>query len=787
MLTHGLQARLRASVAFISMFSLVASSFVMPVSALAANPILNPGFETAGPANWQQDSYKPNGVADHTATFSIVTGAAAHNGAGNSAQVVVSGYVAGDAKWIFDSIPVTAGQYYTFTDYYKADIGTEVDAYFTPSTPGTQVFQRVGIAGAASDWTPFSGTILAPVTGTMTVAHVIVGNGTLTTDDYSLELGTAPVFSQGRVTLSFDDGWKTYADYAFPILNTAGLKSTAYIITLGNSTASTDYMATSTLTSLQASGLVEIGAHTRNHLDLVNDAASSTMLAQYNYADAAALWQGEINSARTDLTSQGFVVDTMAYPYGQYDTNVKGLVASAGYVGARSVDDGFNFTNTDKYALKQKHITNTTVFDAPGTEDDPKGWIDTAISQKTWVIMMFHDVWPTLAQCVDREHPDIADLDCTDTATLQQIVDYLKTKETAAPGTAVTVREGIAAMTTPPADTTAPVITVPADMEVVATSSTSIGAVATFTVTATDTNPANPAVTCTPASGSTFALGSTTVTCTASDAATPANTSSANFVVHVTAPAAPNNAPVANAQSVSLDKNTSKAITLTGSDADASDVLVFATSTSPSDGALSGTGANLTYTPTADYVGSDSFDFTVGDGKATTTATVSVTVNDVTPAPQQNSNGSGGGSSGGGGGGGVVLGLIGQVTTNGGGLVLGASTQTLTDAQINAILDLLRSFNADQSVIDNVSKSLHGQATGGSSTGFKFTKTLQLGSTGNDVTELQKRLTLEGVYKGPVTGTFGPLTKAGVIAYQKKMGLEQVGIVGPKTREALNK
>jgi peptidoglycan/xylan/chitin deacetylase (PgdA/CDA1 family) len=167
---------------------------------------------------------------------------------------------------------------------------------------------------------------------------------------------------------------------------------------------------------------------------------------------------------------------------------------------------------------------------------------------------------------------------------------------------------------------------------------------------------------------------------------------------------------------------------------------------------------------------------------------------------QSNNNGGGGGCSGcgcggcgGGGGGGVIgggslsIGYVNSSSSGSGGLVLGASTQALTDQQINAILDLLRSFNADQSVIDSVNKALHGQSSTGSTSGFIFTLTLQTGSTGNEVTELQKRLTAEGVYTGPITGYFGALTKAGVIAYQKKNGIDQVGIVGPQTRAALNK
>jgi peptidoglycan hydrolase-like protein with peptidoglycan-binding domain len=77
-----------------------------------------------------------------------------------------------------------------------------------------------------------------------------------------------------------------------------------------------------------------------------------------------------------------------------------------------------------------------------------------------------------------------------------------------------------------------------------------------------------------------------------------------------------------------------------------------------------------------------------------------------------------------------------------------------------------------------------GQVLG--ATAFNFTKDLKLGSQGDDVTELQNRLTQEGVYSGPITGYFGPLTVAGVKAYQAKHGISQVGTVGPLTRAQLN-
>jgi streptogramin lyase len=79
------------------------------------------------------------------------------------------------------------------------------------------------------------------------------------------------------------------------------------------------------------------------------------------------------------------------------------------------------------------------------------------------------------------------------------------------------------------ADTTPPVITVPAPIIVNATSSS--GAVVTYAVSATDPDDTVASLSCVPASGSTFPIGTTTVNCSARD--TSGNTSSASFTVHV--------------------------------------------------------------------------------------------------------------------------------------------------------------------------------------------------------------------------------------------------------------
>ena len=97
--------------------------------------------------------------------------------------------------------------------------------------------------------------------------------------------------------------------------------------------------------------------------------------------------------------------------------------------------------------------------------------------------------------------------------------------------------------------------------------------------------------------------------------------------------------PTANSQSVATGFNTARAITLSGSDPDSPALtLTYTVTTAPARGTLSGTAPNLTYTPTANYQGSDSFTFTVSNGQKTSAAaTVSITVAAGTPTANSQS------------------------------------------------------------------------------------------------------------------------------------------------------
>ena len=122
--------------------------------------------------------------------------------------------------------------------------------------------------------------------------------------------------------------------------------------------------------------------------------------------------------------------------------------------------------------------------------------------------------------------------------------------------------------------------------------------------------------------------GPDSFTFTASDGSLTSNTATVSITVTPV-----NDTPVANSQSVSVNEDASVLITLTGSDID-NDPLTYIIVTPPTHGVLTGTGANITYTPTANYSGPDSFTFKVNDGTADSSpATVTITVNPLNDAP----------------------------------------------------------------------------------------------------------------------------------------------------------
>lgn len=132
-----------------------------------------------------------------------------------------------------------------------------------------------------------------------------------------------------------------------------------------------------------------------------------------------------------------------------------------------------------------------------------------------------------------------------------------------------------------------------------------------------------------------------------------------------------------------------------------------------------------------------------------------------------------------------------------------AQAAELTEAQIQAVIDLVSSFGADASVVKNVEASLKGKSSinvrnevktriaanaTSSADWLRLKAFLRSGSNGEDVRILQKLLATDpSLYpEGLVTGFFGPLTELAVKRLQAKLKIEQAGVVGPQTLARIN-
>lgn len=368
----------------------------------AGNLIKNRSLEEAAadgtPRFWSAGRWGSN-----SARFAYpVTG---HDG-GRAAAVHVSSRVSGDAKWYFDDVAVSGGQTLSVSDRYKANVPTYMTARYRMSD-GSHRYEDIARLPAASSWTATEHAFTVPAGAvSLTIFHLINQNGSLYVDDYRLVVSQdPPSSSSGFVTLSFDDGWRSIYNNALPILESAGMKSTQFIVTERFDFPA--FMNRQEVLDLHSRGH-EIGAHTHQHanLTLVNDA----------------LLIEEVERSRDILKNELGVgaVDSFAYPFGAYDARVTNVVKAAGYAAARTSDGGANDLDAaDPYALRRRPADNNSFSTI-------RGWIDDAASAGDWLILTMHHI------------DDSGSRYSTSPTVLSRVVSYLS--ESGIP--VVTMREG---------------------------------------------------------------------------------------------------------------------------------------------------------------------------------------------------------------------------------------------------------------------------------------------------------------------------------------------------------
>lgn len=142
---------------------------------------------------------------------------------------------------------------------------------------------------------------------------------------------------QGKVFgITFDDGYVNNLDHAMPILQQHGFSATCYLVSgqLGGSNVWDHSMGIAPQPLMHAAqarawvaGGQEVGAHTRNHVDLRQLGADQSLK--------------EIAGCKAELEDAcGAPVDQFCYPYGYYTPEHAQQVQRAGYAAATTTARG---------------------------------------------------------------------------------------------------------------------------------------------------------------------------------------------------------------------------------------------------------------------------------------------------------------------------------------------------------------------------------------------------------------------------------------------------------------
>ncbi len=334
-------------------------------AASGPNLIVNPTMEVIGSDSGLPQGWQNNILGANNAQFGYGSG---HNSA-RSLVVSISDYKNGDADWYSPNAATNGAHYFEYRDYYRSNVITQVVVVTTDASGKASYFQLRQVP-AAANWALYHDRFLIPANAVqIRVFHSLDSKGTLEIDDVSLKAAMLKSFDRGLVSLTFDDGWESVYSQALPLMKSAGIQSTQYVIS--GYVGSKGYMTARQLYALQGAGH-EVASHSVDHLDLP--------------AQPAKVQDFELRQSGADLNKCFGEVSNYAAPYGTYSQAV--TTASAKYYRSyRTTDDGYNTGDAfDPYSLKVMNISRKT------SPAELASWLETAKTNKVWLILVYHQV-----------------------------------------------------------------------------------------------------------------------------------------------------------------------------------------------------------------------------------------------------------------------------------------------------------------------------------------------------------------------------------------------------------
>lgn len=170
---------------------------------------------------------------------------------------------------------------------------------------------------------------------------------------------------------TIDDGYADLYTQAYPQFSPRSLHATAFIIS--NQIGAGGRVTSAQLLEMQGNGWT-VANHTANHYTLTTQ----------NEAEQTA----EIEECRTDLVALGLTGgDHVAYPGGAYNATTRTVMASLGMLTGRTTAAGYNTIGVTPRDVLNGHGLNASVSLATA-----KGYVDTAVTNKTTVCFILHGI-----------------------------------------------------------------------------------------------------------------------------------------------------------------------------------------------------------------------------------------------------------------------------------------------------------------------------------------------------------------------------------------------------------
>ncbi len=150
-----------------------------------------------------------------------------------------------------------------------------------------------------------------------------------------------------RVVITVDDGYKSFVTGAMPLLDEYGYSATLFVNT--ETVGADDFLSWSQLDSIRNLG-IEIGNHSHSHAYFLD-------LEPAIYADS--FRNDVLHAQRLFEEKLGFRPRVFAYPYGEYDDELRGIVRSLGFDAAVAQNSGVAIKGQDTYSLPRFPVSDS--------------------------------------------------------------------------------------------------------------------------------------------------------------------------------------------------------------------------------------------------------------------------------------------------------------------------------------------------------------------------------------------------------------------------------------------